>query len=57
MALPGHSDINLTMKRYAHVLLPERASAMAKPPNLSKGGDEASASHVSLFSLYREPGP
>ncbi len=35
MALLRHSDINLTMKRYTHTLLPTQASAIAALPDLS----------------------
>ena len=35
MELMRHSDINLTLKRYSHVLLPERASAIAELPDPS----------------------
>ena len=35
MDLMRHSDINLTMRRYTHTVLPERASAINALPDLS----------------------
>lgn len=35
MELMRHSDINLTLKRYTHLLLPDRASGIAALPDLS----------------------
>ena len=37
MDLARHSDINLTLRRYTHTLLPERASAIDALPDLTGG--------------------
>ncbi len=39
--LARHSDINLTLSRYTHTLLGERAKALAALPDLSKDNTEA----------------
>ena len=41
MELMRHSDINLTLRRCSHVLLPERASAIAELPDLSAPASKA----------------
>lgn len=37
MELMRHSDVNLTLKRYSHTFLPDRADAIEKLPDLSTG--------------------